>query len=47
MIREDSLEGAVKNLPWHNLRYYTGFCVEELRKSTNTSVRIAGVRTRI
>jgi hypothetical protein len=32
---------------WLNLRYYSGICLEGLRKTTKTSVRIAGLHAEI
>jgi hypothetical protein len=34
-------EGCGRKGWWLNLRYYTGICLEDLRKTTNFSVRIA------
>jgi hypothetical protein len=40
-------KGHGRKRSWPNLWYYLGICLEELRKSTKASARIAGLRAEI
>jgi hypothetical protein len=47
MIVNNELERMWKEAVVAQLRYYPGICLEGLRKTTKTSVRIAGLRAEI
>jgi hypothetical protein len=45
VVNEGMISGRKRS--WPKLRYYPGICLEGLRKTTKTSVRIAGLRVKI